>query len=243
MVRFSLCLLLGPSAFGADAIYESCFLAVPFIKGGAFEVRLKNESNYIRNVTIQRFASDGTAIEALPRAVAPGSIEKVRLELDAEKADLGWLRVLVFGTGVNVSGAFEWLSEDTVTTLDQTPVFRDPRAAGPLQIAQLYSLNHKYTADILKMAGAPFAYFFANLSEYPVRAGICQAQDAPCPAAPLLDRTVPPGGSVFFRIDPTRRFILLESTPGYSAAVAVTLVEGLRKTFGVDSSITFGPVK
>jgi hypothetical protein len=44
---------------------------------------------------------------------------------------------------------------------------------------------------------------------------------------------------VAFRIDRSHRYLVLESTPGYSAAVGITFVDGNKQVFDSSSSIQF----
>ena len=109
-----------------------------------------------------------------------------------------------------------------------------------MQSAVRYSIRHRYTYDVLALRGV--AYFFVNLSDYPVQVGMCQANYPDCTNL-TLPYTLPSLASISFPIDQQKPFLVLESTPGFSAGTALESSEGLTRIFGASSSITFGPVR
>jgi hypothetical protein len=116
-------------------------------------------------------------------------------------------------------------------------VYRHPLSDNAVRSARRYSIHHKYTYDVFALRGV--AYFFVNLSDYPVDVGACQADFPGCTSA-TLEHRVPPMASIAFPVDQQRRFMVVESTPGYSAATALQWTEGLTRLFGASSSIKFG---
>ena len=65
---------------------------------------------------------------------------------------------------------------------------------------------------------------------------MCQ-DDVPGCNNPTLPYTVSPMASISFPIDQSRRYAVIESTPGYSAATGVRVAEGGKRIFKVSSCI------
>ena len=219
--------------------HETCFLAVPFAKGASAAIHLDNKGKASRDVTIQRFSATGKLLDTVTTKVAGRSSADVRLDLSADSAEFGWFRsVEKGGNSVLVSSTFEYLSGNALNSLPELAVYRHPLSARAVQDARLYSIRHKYTYDVFALRGV--AYFFVNLSDYPVAVGMCQENYPDCTST-TLDRTVQPMATIAFPIDQQKRFLVVESEPGYSAGTALAWTEGLTKVFGASSSITFGP--
>ena len=79
--------------------------------------------------------------------------------------------------------------------------------------------------------------YFVNLSTYPVQVAMCQDDVPQVCTNPTLPYSVSPLASISFPIDQSRRYAVIESTPGYSAATAVRMAEGSKRVFKVSSCI------
>ncbi len=236
-----ICLAAESAALAADrAGRETCFVAVPFYQGGTFVVALENEGRATREVTIQRYSAGGTLLNSLTRRVAGRSKEEARLDVSSASPEFGWIRIVEKGKSVAVSGTYEYLGGNSLSTISHLAVFRHPLSEGAVRSARLLSIRHRYTYDVFALRGV--AYFFVNLSDYPVDVGMCQA-DYPGCTSPTLPHRVSPLASTSFPVDQQKRFLVFESTPGFSVATALEWGEGMTRIFGSSSSITFGPVK
>jgi hypothetical protein len=241
IVLCALGLVLPSTPFAADKnLHETCFLAVLFAQGGTVAVTLENEGKHAEDVTVQRYSADGTLLDAVARSVAAKTKTDVRLDVSSARPEFGWIRVVTKGDKTVVSSTYETLSGNSLTTIPHLAVFRHPLSENAVREARRYSIRHRYTYDVFALHGV--AYFFVNLSDYPVEVGMCQADYPDCTNL-TLPHTVPPRASISFRIDQQKRFLVLESTPGYSAATALEWGEGLTKIFGATTTITFDPVR
>jgi hypothetical protein len=153
---------------------------------------------------------------------------------------LGSIRQTALGT-VLVSADEELLDGDTLRTSPNVlAVFRHPLSKGDVRSAYQYSIRHRYTYDLYAHPGG-VAVFFVNLSESPIAVSMCQENYPDCTNA-ALPFTVAPSAMIAFPINQDKRYAVLESTPGFSAATVQAWTSGLTKIFGAASSITFGPV-
>jgi hypothetical protein len=231
-----------PASHAADKRpHETCFVGVQFGQDRTFAVTLENEGKYAEDVTIDRYSEHGERLATAISNVGAKAKLEVRLDVSSVTPAAGWIRVITRGNDVRVSSMQELLDGNTLRTLPSEAVFRHPLSEGAIRVARRYSIPHRYTYDLM-MLGGGVAFVFVNLSDYPVAVGMCQADYPGCENS-TPPRTVPPLASTAFEIDPLRRFGVVESTPGYSAASPVEFQPGFTKTFGSESTITFEPVK
>jgi hypothetical protein len=219
---------------------ETCFLGVPFVKGGTVTVKLANVGHGAHSITIQPWLSDGSPLQNVSQIVPGSTATEVRVAVASETPTFGWFQITEEGHAITVSAAYEYLNGNTLTTIPMLPVFRHPSSDGAVRSALEYSIHHRYTYDVFALQGA--LYVFVNLSDYPVQAGMCQENYPDC-VVPSLPRTVEPHAGLVFTIDQKKRFLVMHSTPGYSVATAVEWTEGLKQIFTANSSITFDLVK
>jgi hypothetical protein len=238
LVSMSCCVV---ALAAADKSRETCFLAVIFEKGATAEISLDNQGRTDRDVTIQRYSASGKLLDSVTKTVAGRRKTEVRVDLSTETREFGWLRAVEKGgSSVSVSSIYEFLSGNRLASIPEQAVYRHPLSDDAVKSARRYSIRHKYTYDVFALRGV--AYFFVNLSNYPVDVGMCQANYPGCTNT-TLEHTVLPMASIAFPIDQQARFLVLESNPGFSAGTALQWGDGLTKAFGASSSITFGPVK
>ncbi len=122
------------------------------------------------------------------------------------------------------------LRGDTLSTVaGRHPVPKSPDG-------RLTKLNHRWTMNLA--TDASVVEYFVNLSEHPVQVGICEG-DRPNFFCKPLSHTVAPMAQVAFRIDRSHRYLVLESTAGYSAAMGIRFVDGNKQVFDSSSSIKF----
>jgi hypothetical protein len=218
---------------------EVCFLWVPFVPGGTVTVKLNNRGRDTYSVTIQPWLSDGSPRQNVTQLALPGTTE-VRVDMDSDTPTVGWMQVTATGHGVDISGTYEYITGNALISVPMLAILRHPLAASAVKAAVKYSVHHRYTYDVFALRGA--LYVFVNLSDYPVQVGMCQ-DSAPDCMPPSLPYTVKPNARIVFPIDPQKQFLILHSTPGYSAATAVEWTEGMRQIFAANSTITFGLAK
>jgi len=221
-------------------IQETCFLFVPFVRGGTVALQLKNMGHDAHRITVQPWLSDGSSLEKSYQTVSAGAATEMRVEVASEPPKLGWLQVTEEGRTISVSATYEHLNGNSLSTIPMLAVFRHLLTEGAVRSALQYSLHHRYTYDVFALRGV--LYVFVNLSDYPVQAGMCQENYPDCVLL-SLPYTVMPHASVILPIDQDKRFLVMHSTPGYSVATAVEMTEGLQRIFAVNSSITFGAAK
>lgn len=192
---------------------------------------------------IERYSPSGTRVEAVAGKVASKATAEVRLDFSsAGPLELGWIRVVEKSRSVVVSCTYECLKGNTLTTVPyMLPTFRRPVSDKAIQSARKFSIRHRYTLDSRALPGGAL-YCFVNLSAYPVQVGMCQENYPDC-TNPALTNKIAPMASISFPLDPTKRFAVLESTPGYSAGAALKWTDGLAKIFGSSSSIVFDSVR
>ena len=222
------------SAFAAESNpIESCFLAIPFGNGNVASIQLSNGDSKKQTATIERYSESGKLLDSIIRIVPAGEKTEVRIDLSSVEPELGWIRILSSDNKLQVSAAVDTLEGDMLETVPQQAVARHPSLT---KKDRLPVSLHRWTFDVAKNLG--FLMYFVNLSNYQVQVAMCQ-DDSPGCANPSLPYTVAPMASISFPIDQSRRFAVIESTPGYSAATAVRLTEGGKHIFKVSSCITF----
>jgi len=227
-------LALTSTAFAADQrSHESCFLAIPFADGNTASIQLSNLEKTEQSVDIERYSSSGRLVESITKAVATGGHTEVRLDLSSPKPEFGWIRVLSSGKGVSVSTAVETIQGNTLQSLPQGAVSRNP----PLTKRPFISLPHRWTYNVTNNLG--FLFYFVNLSEYAVQVSMCQDDHHPTCTSTALPSTVAPMASISFPIDQSRRYAVIESSPGYSVAATVRLSDGTKKVFDASTCIKF----
>ena len=223
-------------SFAASAIdknnRESCFLAIPFANGNTASIQLSSAENKEQNIDIERYSADGRLLETITKAVPAGGHIEARMDLSSLKPEFGWIRVLSKGKGVTVSTAVETLQENTIESISQGAVYRHPAEL----TKHLFAVPHRWTYDVANNLG--FLFYFVNLSEYPVQVGMCQDQRPNC-TNPTLPSTVAPMASISFPIDQSRRYAVIESSPGYSVATTLRLSDGAKKVFDASTCIKF----
>jgi hypothetical protein len=229
----SLILATAFAVLAADKnVNESCFLAIEFTNGNTASVQLSNGDNREQTVNIERHSASGRLLDNVKKAVPAGGNTEVRMDLSSASPEFGWIRVLSKGKGVSASTTLEVVDGDTLQSIPQEAVFRRPE----LTKRRFSALPHRWTFDGSDNLG--FLMYFVNLSEYPVQAAMCQ-DDYPGCTNPTLPYTVAPMASISFPIDQSRRYTVVESTPGYSVATALRLTEGAERIFGASSCIKF----
>jgi hypothetical protein len=219
---------------------ETCFLFVPFVKGGTVALQMTNTGHDAHRITVQPWDSNGSPLEKRDQVVLAGATTEMRVDVTSGPPKLGWFQVMEEGRTIKISATYEYLNGDTVTTIPVLAVFRHPLSESAVRSALEYSIHHRYTYDVFALRGV--LYVFVNLSDYPVQAGLCQENYPDC-VLPSLPYTVMPHASLVLPIDQQKRFLVMHSTPGYSVATAVEMTEGLQRIFAVNSSIRFGPVR
>lgn len=219
---------------------ETCFLAVPFVKGGTVVVKVDNIGRDAHSVTIQPWLLDGSARQKISQMAPGNTATEVRVDVASEAPTFGWFQITEEGRTKEVSAVYEYLSGNSLITIPMLPVFRHPSSGGAVRSAVKYSIHHRYTYDVFALRGA--LYVFVNLSDYPVQAGMCQENCPDCVVA-SLPHTVEPHAGLVFTIDQQKRFLVIHSTPGYSVGTAVEWTEGWKRIFTANSSITFDLVK
>jgi len=155
----------------------------------------------------------------------------VRLDLSSAIPEFGWVRVLTRGKAVTISMTLEMTQQGTLESLPEQAVHRHPEPK-----ARLSAQPHRWAFDLIDNLSA-LAYF-VNLSEYPVQVAMCQDEVPGC-ANPTLPYTVAPMASISFPLDHSRRYAVIESTPGYSAAASLRFTEGAKQYFDASSCIKF----
>lgn len=221
------------ATFAADKnIQESCFLAIPFGNGSTASIQLFNRENKEQTVSIERYSASGSLLDNVKKSVPVGGNTEVRMDLSSANPEFGWIRVLSEGKGVSVSAAIETVDGDMLWSVPQKAVSRHPE----LTKHRLSALPHEWRFDVAANLG--FLMYFVNLSEYPVQVAMCQ-DDFPDCTNPTLPYRVAPMASISFPIDQSRRYAVVESTPGYSVATALQLSEGTKRIFKVSSCIKF----
>ena len=217
---------------------ESFFLAVPFGPGNVESIHLSNRNKKPEDVEIERYSANGCLVESIEKTV-PGSGQlDVRMDLSQSRPSHGWMRIVSKSKpmaregDVAVTGVHETLHGNTLVSVPHSrPGSRSPEGR------IIGRFNHRWTADL---ATTPAVLdYFVNLSDHPVQAGVCQA-DRPGFRCRTLGYTIAPLAQVAFRINPAHRYVVLESTPGYSASTTIHLVDGNRQVFNASSSIEFG---
>ncbi|MGA2371666.1 MAG: PEGA domain-containing protein [Candidatus Korobacteraceae bacterium] len=209
---------------------ESCFLAIPFGNGNIASIQLTNGDTKNQTATIERYSQGGKLLDTVTRVVQAGESTEVRIDLPSPEPELGWIRVLSNAKALKVSAAVDTIEGATLETVPQQAVPRHPL----LTKGHLTASLHRWTFDVANNLG--FLMYFVNLSTYPVQVAMCQ-DDVPGCTSPTLPYSVSPMASISFPIDQSRRYAVIESTPGYSAATGVRVAEGGKRTFKVSSCI------
>ncbi len=204
-------------------VNESCFLALHFADGNVASIQLSNGEDKQRNVTIERYSSDGRLLENVAKTLPASGKTEVRLDLSSAAPEFGWVRVLTSGKALLISMTLEMTQQETLESLPEQAVYRHP---GPNK--HLSPLPHKWKLDLIDSLSA-LAYF-VNLSKYPVQVAMCQDEVPDC-TNPTLPYTVAPMASISFPLDHSRRYAVIESTPGYSVATSLRFAEGAKKYF------------
>ena len=209
---------------------ESCFLAIPFGSGNIASIQLTNSDTKNQTATIERYSQGGKLLDTVTRAVQAGESAEVRIDMPSPEPEFGWIRVLSSSKTLKVSAAVDTIQGATLETIPQQAVPRHP----VLTKSHLPASLHRWTFDVTNHLG--FLMYFVNLSTYPVQVAMCQ-DDVPECTSPTLPYSVSPMASISFPIDQSRRYAVIESTPGYSAATAVSVAEGAKRIFKVSSCI------
>jgi hypothetical protein len=219
------------SVFAAESNpIESCFLAIPFGNGNIASIQLTNGDTKNQTATVERYSQDGKLLDTVTRVVQAGESTELRIDLSSPEPELGWIRVLSNAKTLKVSAAIDTIEGATLETIPQQAVPRHPL----LTKRHLPASLHRWTFDVANNLG--FLMYFVNLSSYPVQVAMCQ-DDVPGCTNPTLPSSVSPMASISFPIDQSRRYAVIESTPGYSAATAVRVAEGGKRIFKVSSCI------
>ncbi len=210
---------------------ESLFLALHFADGNVASIQLSNGENRQREVIVERYSSAGKTLERIKKTVPANEKSEVRLDLSSTASEFGWVRVLTHGKAVTISVTLKMIKEGGLETIPEQATHRHPETQ-----QRLSPLPHKWTFDLVNNLGA-LAYF-VNLSEYPVHVAMCQDQVPGC-TNPTLPYAILPMASISFPFDHSRRYAVIESTPGYSAAASLRLTEGTKRYFDASSCIKF----
>jgi hypothetical protein len=210
--------------------HDAFFLGVPFGIGNTEVMHLSNVGKGEQRVKIETYSAAGCVVQEIEKAVAAGRTLDVRVELAQFKPGYGWIRVVSRTKGISVISTQEVLRGNMLSTVDG----RHPTTRGPN--GSLRTSNHRWAMNLT--ADPSVMEYFVNLSEHPVQAGICEG-DRPNFSCKTLTHTVGPMAQVAFRIDRSHRYLVLESTSGYSAAMGVSFVDGNKQVFDSSSSIKF----
>jgi hypothetical protein len=222
----------GSVVLAADkGVNESCFLALHFAEGNALSIQFSNGESTRRDVTIERYSADGRLLDKVAKTLPAFGKEEARLDLSSPIPEFGWVRVLTKGSAVTMQTALEMTRQGTVETILEPPAHRHPEPN-----KRLSASPHKWTFDLIDKQSV--LEYFVNLSEYPVQVAMCQ-DDVPDCTSPTLPNTVAPLASIAFPLDHSRRYGVLESTPGYSAVVLLSPTEGTKQYFDAASCIKF----
>jgi hypothetical protein len=227
------CATARPSLAIESNSQESFYPGVAFGGGNTATIHVANSDNNEDGVTIERYSASGCLLESVKKTVPPGGNVGVRLgDVDQEaRREIDWIRVVSEGKGLTVSNTHDVLKGDTLVSNERgRPVSRSSKGL-------LEKLNHRWTTN-LREHPANLAYFI-NLSEYPVNVGACES-DRPKFSCRTLSHTVAPMAQIVFRLDQSRRYSLIESTPGSSAAQLIHVIDGDKRVFGAETNITFG---
>ncbi len=209
---------------------ESCFLAIPFGNSNIASIQLTNGDTKNQTATIERYSQGGKLLDSVTRVVQSGESTELRIDLSSPEAELGWIRVMSNAKTLKVWAAVDTLEGASIETVPQQAVPRHPL----LTKGHLPASLHRWTFDVANNLG--FLMYFVNLSAYPVQVAMCQ-DDVPGCTNPTLPYSVLSMASISFPIDQSRRYAVIESTPGYSAATAVRIAEGNKRIFKVSSCI------
>ena len=232
MTAFALALSFAASAIDKNT-RESCFLAIPFANGNTASIQLSNAEKKEQSADIERYSANGHLLETVTKSVPGGGHVEARLDLSSPTPEFGWIRVLAKGKGISVYTAVETLHENTLESIPQGAVYRHPAELNKHLFA---AVPHKWTYDVANNLG--FLFYFVNLSEYPVQVGMCQDERPNC-TNPTLPSTVASMASISFPIDQSRRYAVIESSPGYSVATTLRLSDGTKKVFDTSTCVTF----
>ncbi len=219
----------GASRIAASSISSCSFLA----DGNTASIHLTNADKREQSVDIERYSATGRLIETVTKAVPAGGHTEVRTDLSSAKPEFGWIRVLSTGKGVSVSAAVETIQGNTLESIPQGAVYRSP----PLTKRSPLGSPHRWTYNVANNLG--FLFYFVNLSEYPVQVSMCQDDHHPNCASPALPSTVSPRAGISFPIDQSRRYAVIESSPGYSVATTLRVSDGTKKIFDASTCIKF----
>ena len=236
MRRLAVCLaalVVASAGFATDKnAQESCYLAIPFDNGNTASIQLANKTHEEQTISVERYSSSGNLLDNIKKAVPANGKLEVRIDLSAPVPEFGWIRVLSEGASVDVSAAIETVKGDMLWSVPQKSVSRHPGVSKH----RMPQVPHKWSFDVTTNLG--FMMYFVNLSDYPVQAAMCQ-DDVPDCSNPTLPYTVAPMASISFPIDQSRRYGVVESTPGYSVATALRLSDGTKQMFKASSCIKY----
>jgi len=134
---FCLCLLVLSTRASDKGPHEAVFPGVIFGPGGEVSVKIVNKSVHQRDITVQRYSSDGTARDTVSRRVAGQSTISVRIAAASDRPEFGWVRVLDRGRGnpSDVSITEEHSSGIEFTSITNTPVFPHPLSEKAIRYA------------------------------------------------------------------------------------------------------------
>jgi tetratricopeptide (TPR) repeat protein len=206
--------------------HEGFYLGSRFGNGSAEFIHLSNMQRNEETVTVERYSENGCLLERFEKTIPAGGKAKVALGYSVQEScrQFSWIRI-VSGKGITVSNTQRVVRGNALVEVERgTP---SPRG----------SAGHFFNRWVLSLGKRPDLAYFLNLSEHPVKVGICQSdrRDFFCGA---LDHTVAPMEEVGFPVDQIREeFAVIQSTPGASVAQTIRIVEGDERPFGVKTKI------
>ncbi len=229
--------------FAANKPRETYFVYLPIMEGASVVVNMENHESRPEPVTISTFLASGKLLDETSLSLPAGGNASKTIDISGggktREDDLYcWLRVSGM---VSTSANYESTSGDSLITLAQLPVLQSPLTDKAVKLGVMTGTRHRYTLDLQSLPESRF-WVFVNLSPYSVGVDVCQSNVPNC-SNPSLSRTVSPLAAIVLPIETGRRFAILESSPGFSAATAVKDSEGIRKTFQSSSSVTFDSIK
>ena len=200
-------------------------------------VHLVSKEKKPASVRVEVYSSHGCPIDQSEKTVPPGESAEVRLDLTKVAPGYGWIRVATPGKAIGVNQTWEVLKGNKLTTSPSPnlPGTRDPQ----FRLITLFGRpgpDHRWELDVTR--DNRVLQFFVNLSDHPVQLGICAA-DKTNFFCRTLGTTVNPMAQVFFRLQRSHKYVIIQSSAGYSVSMGMNF-GGNTQTFDASSSISFG---
>lgn len=137
-------------------VKESCFIALHFAEGNTASIQLSNDEGKQAEVTVERYSGNGKLLDKVAKTVPAGGKAEVRLDLSSPTPELGWVRVLTKSKAVAVSTTLEVRRGDTLETLREQVVYRQPEGTrrvisrmAPPELSAVRAIPHKWSFDLI----------------------------------------------------------------------------------------------